>query len=284
MEEKEVKIAHRILLDLLLEFHEFCNENNLKYYIIGGTLLGAARHKGFIPWDVDADVAMPRKDYERMVELALSGFSAEYYIQNVISDNCFYTPKTKILVLGAKKNNPNRYVINSKTGLNLDIFPLDKAPTSFRHRKIQRIKLLILKKILIYKIKESNKSRTFKGKLKKYLRTAVRIALKPFSETRIINYTTKIMKMYNESNSDLICSMASHYDYNKQVMGKNIYGEGKEIEFEGHMLIGPDKVHEYLVQIYGDYMKLPSEDSRKKMYENLELELSDEIEKKYKVR
>lgn len=156
MNKNEVKIAHRILLDLLLEFHEFCAKNDLKYYIIGGTLLGAVRHKGFIPWDVDADVAMPRNDYERMVDLAIKGFSEEYYIQNIFTDKHFYTPKTKILSLGARKDNPNRYVINSNTGLNLDIFPLDSAPTNGRNRKIQRLRLIILKKILIYKSQVQN--------------------------------------------------------------------------------------------------------------------------------
>ena len=75
--------------------------------------------------------------------------------------------------------------------------------------------------------------------------------------------------------------MEIQYDYNKQVMKKEIYGEGKRIEFEGNKLIAPDKVEEYLTQLYGNYMELPPEDARKKAYEGLELSLDDATKEKY---
>jgi lipopolysaccharide cholinephosphotransferase len=222
--ENEVRVAHRILLDLLVEFNDFCVKNNLKYYIIGGTLLGAVRHKGFIPWDIDADVAMPRDDYEKMLQIIKDQFPKEYFIQNIETEKHFHTPKTKILVLGAKKNDPNRYVLSTETGLNLDIFPLDKAPMQDKERRNQRKKLLLFKKLLIYKIRMKINPKNIKGYLKRFLRSLVRLFLKPFREKDVVNYLTKTMIMYNNTNSDYLCSMASHYDYNKQVMEKEIYG------------------------------------------------------------
>ncbi len=279
--EKEVKVAHKILLDLLIWFHEFCLKNELKYYIIGGTLLGAYRHKGFIPWDVDADVAMPRKDYEKMLQLIQSELPTKYYVQNIYTEKKFYTPKTKILVKGAKKDNPNKYMVNTETGLNLDIFPLDFAPIDYRKRKIQRKKLVIMKNILRFKIKYNTRINSMMGLVKNIIRSALRLLLSPIPEKYIIGKMTVEMKRYNDTENVYLCSMASHYDYNKQVMEKEIYGIGQEIEFEGKILIAPDKVHEYLVKIYGDYMKLPPEEKRKAMYENLELKLDDSLRKEY---
>jgi lipopolysaccharide cholinephosphotransferase len=280
MNDQEVKIAHRILLDLLVEFHKFCLENDLKYYIIGGTLLGAVRHKGFIPWDIDADVAMPRGDYNKLLSI-ISNFPSKYYIQNIDTEKNFHTPKTKILVLGAKKDNPGNYVISAKTGLNLDIFPLDVPPSDANKRKIQRLKIKFFKFILILKLKMQAKPKSIKGKIKHVLRRFARIILLPISNRVIIDSMTKIMTAYNNTDKGYLCSMSSHYDYNKQVMKDDIYGIGQEIEFEGKILIAPDKVHEYLVKIYGDYMKLPPEEKRKAMYENLELKLDDSLRKEY---
>lgn len=280
MNEKEVRIAHRILLDLLITFHQFCESHKLKYYIIGGTLLGAVRHKGFIPWDVDADVAMPREDYEKMLSL-VSEFPQDYFIQNINTEKHFHTPKTKIIVNGAKKDNPDNYLASSRTGLNLDIFPLDVPPSEINKRKIQRLKIKFFKFILSIKLKMKKSPMSTKAKIKHSLRTLLRVILYPITNKIIINTMTRVMTKFNKKDSGLLCSMASHYDYNKQVMSKEIYGDGQEIEFEGKILIAPDKIEEYLTQIYGDYMKTPSVEKRQAMYRNLKLTLDDAIKIKY---
>ncbi len=276
----EVKIAQIILLDLLKEFHEFCVKHNLKYYIIGGTLLGAVRHKGFIPWDVDADVAMPRSDYQRFLTLVENRFPNEYFIQNIRTEKMFYTPKTKILVKGTKKYNAQRYAISSKNGLNLDVFPLDVVPKSDIKRKIQRIKIKILKKIASYKVVEHYEPKTTAEKFKKFIINSFQLLSKPVSQRKIIDYMTKTMIKYNNTNSDYLCSMASHYDYNKQVMYKGIYGDGQMIEFENTKLIAPDRIIEYLIQIYGDYMEIPSKEKQEDMYKKLNLTLDESLKLK----
>lgn len=281
MTEKEVRVAHKVLLDLLSEFHNFCCRHNLKYYIIGGTLLGAIRHKGFIPWDVDADVAMPRDDYEKMVGCICDDFPDSYYVQNIYTEKHFYTPKTKILVRGAKKDNPDKYMVDIETGLNLDIFPLDNAPEKHILRKLQRYRIKTLKMMLRFKIKYDVNTYTFKDRIKTVARWVLRGALYPISEKSIITRLTKIMTRYNNFETKYLCSMASHYDYNKQVMKRGIYGRGKQIEFEDRILIAPDKPHEYLTQLYGDYMILPPEEKRRKMYEHIKFELDDSLKIKY---
>jgi len=277
----EVRIAHSILLDLLKEFHKFCLKHNLKYYIIGGTLLGAVRHKGFIPWDVDADVAMPRSDYERFLILVEKDFPSEYFVQNIRTDKMFYTPKTKILVKGTRKYNAKRYAVSSRNGLNLDIFPLDVVPKGYIKRKIQRWKIKTLRKITSFKVVEHYEPKTIWEKFKKFIIRSFQLLSKPIPQRKIVDCMTKTMTKYNNIDSGFLCSMASHYDYNKQVMDKSIYGEGRLIEFEDTKLIAPDRTIDYLTQIYGDYLKIPSKEKQEAMYKNLRLDLDDNMKLKY---
>lgn len=90
---KELKAVWNVELDLLDRFLKFCADNNLKCWVDGGTMLGAVRHKGFIPWDDDVDMVMPRADYDRMIELAPKYFNYPYFLQSAYSDIEF--PRTR---------------------------------------------------------------------------------------------------------------------------------------------------------------------------------------------
>lgn len=275
VDQNEVKHAHKILLELLREFHDFCQKNKLQYYIIGGTLLGAVRHQGFIPWDIDADVAMPREDYERMIDIIVREFPEEYLIQNITTQPLFHTPKTKILVRGVRKDNPDKYMINSETGLNLDVFPLDVAPLSQAKRRAQRATIKFYKILLRFKIRYHINAYSRKEKLLRLIRNLLNSCLSIVSEKQLVSLMTSEMTRYNGSESTLWCSMASHYDYHKQVMPKEFYGTGTPINFGGATLIGPDMTHKYLHQIYGDYMKVPSLEARQKQYKDLKLSIDE---------
>ncbi len=271
MTEIEVRICHQILLKLLIDFRDFCNKYQFQYFIIGGTLLGAVRHGGFIPWDIDADIAMPREDYEEMLTIINNEFPSMYYIQNTYTDSKFHTPKTKILVRGVKKDNPNKLMVSCETGLNLDIFPLDVAPKDLVKRESQRRKIRLFKTLLRFKIRYKINAYSSKEKITKFMRWVINGSLAWIPERYVISCMTKEMIRYNEIESDYWCSMASHYDYHKQVMSKEVYGKGTEIQFEGHCFVGPDMTHEYLQQIYGDYWELPPLADRQAQYSHLEL-------------
>ena len=105
--------VQEILLQLMSEFHNFCITHNIKYYMIGGTLLGAVRHKGFIPWDDDIDVGMLRQDYEKFLALS-SKFSKNYIISNYKTNKHANFPLTRIYVPGTyiKTNEPKNLIMH----------------------------------------------------------------------------------------------------------------------------------------------------------------------------
>lgn len=120
---EEISELHDVLVEILNDFDDICLKNNLTYYVTGGTLLGAIRNNGFIPWDDDIDVSMPRRDFELLKD-CLKDFSDKYFLQSLDSDNRYDLNFLKLRKKGTKyveifENNPE------KAGIAIDIFPLD---------------------------------------------------------------------------------------------------------------------------------------------------------------
>ena len=256
-EMREFQLAQ---LELITMVDKLFAELNLTYYIIGGTLLGAVRHGGFIPWDPDIDIAMPREDYEKLRVYFESNENERYFYQHYSTEKNHFLPHALIRI-------KNSHVIFSKKsrykclcdGIYLDIFPLDNAPLDKKlqekqMKKIRRIsKLIYLKTANIYK---TNNAFAF------FAKYAVSILLSPLTFNYLNRKRDKIMRKYNGKDSTYLVSMASHYSYWKQLMPSEFYGEPTRIQFEGLLLSAPAMTSDYLIRIYGDYMKLPPKDKR----------------------
>ncbi len=281
MNEKEMQICHSILLEMLVLFHDFCTKHNLVYYLAYGTMLGAVRHKGFVPWDLDIDVTMPRKDYEKMHQYIQSELPKKYFVQNETTDPLFFAPKTKILYTNAIINSHLRYSKSFKEGLALDISPLDIPPDKFIEKENQKKKIQFLTTLLSLKVKfvypvsnDFDSNYIWKHFKRCILLNTIRIILKPFSHKYIMNVLIQVIKKYNHFDNGYLCSMISPYDYYKEIMEKSVYGKGTEIQFEGLFFMGPDMPHQYLSKLYGDYYCLPTYEERF-WYRHLGLKIID---------
>ena len=266
-------------LELVKMMDELCSKLNLKYYIIGGTLLGAIRHDGFIPWDPDIDIAMPRKDYEKVREYFDKNKSERYFYQHYTTEKNHLSPHALIKIKDSHvifKSAHTRFS-PQYDGIYLDIFPLDSAPESKKLQKKQMKKIKHLKKIIYLKtgyVFPRDKT------VKIIIKRIIGLLLSGVSFTYLNRKLDEQMQKYNDAPSDYLVSMASHYSYWKQLMPKSVYGVPVRVNFEGIPLFAPEKTDEYLTRIYGNYMQLPPEEQRNTILNTFEsIEYTSEDDK-----
>lgn len=252
-----LKKIKQIQLEILSEFTKFCDKNNIEYFLIYGTLLGAVRHQGYIPWDDDLDIAIKRDDYLRVIK-EFNNYSKEYKFISYEVDKKFPYTFGKIM-----KNNTiiledcgYKY---SGLGINIDVFPIDNIFESEKLRKktMKRItfyrKALEIKGITFKKSKSSFKE-AFKSRLAK-------LCLLVLSVKSIVKKIIFLATLANKEESSLRGITVWGYG-EKEVMPSEYYEKSTKLIFEGKEYKVPLKYHEVLTQIYKDYMVLPKEEDR----------------------
>ena len=253
MEEAEVK---QIQIQILKEFANYCDQNNLVYFLGYGTLLGAVRHKGFIPWDDDIDVVMPRSDYNKFMK-KFNKNSKNLEVFDILNDSTYNYSFAK---LSDKSTflKEDCDIAFDKLGVNIDIFPLDGVSSNQKEqkRKIKKIKIyrniLGLKNISILRKRALYKNIIlFLGKKFFYFIDYKKIVKK------IVYFATEL----DYSASDTVACLVWNYGV-KEVMSKKVFGKGTKLEFENGLYNVPQDYDRYLKNLYGDYMMLPPEEER----------------------
>lgn len=255
-----IKEIQKIDFKMMNEFVKICDKYKLTYYIIGGTLLGAIRHTGFIPWDDDMDIAMPRKDYEKFLEIASKELPQDlelvtfknnkkyrYYLPRIINK------KYEIIEKRYEK-------IGEKSNIFIDIFPIDGSPNNKILRQVFYFKILFHRLLVSWYYIDTIDPCKKRRKLEKILIEVGKILpikkiVNPEKELLKID---NILKKYDIKKSDYIGTIMGAYR-TLEMVPKNYFGKPTKYKFEGVKLYGPEKYHEYLTHIYGDYRKEPED-------------------------
>ena len=272
--QEELKKISTVQLQMMDEVDRLCRKHGIVYYMIGGTLLGAVRHKGFIPWDLDIDIAMPRPDYERFRAVCAEELDNRYNYLDYRCDRHYMRPHAILTAKNTKIHlkydhlNPKR----KEVGIYLDVFPLDKAP---KEKNLQKKQGNLLRRIRNLKRNRLFYAYSFKAH-RRYAHYAVSACLLWIPVPWLNKYQQKAMQKYRDSESGLLCSMASGYPYEKQCMPGEIYGNPVLLNFEGRSYYAPAKYREYLERLYGDYMQLPPEDQRENRHQIVEIDFGEE--------
>lgn len=226
LQEKEIQI--------LDEIDRICKKYNIQYYLMWGTLLGAVRHKGFIPWDDDIDIAMDRKEYKKFLKIAPKELKEEYFLQTSFTDKWHPMFFAKV-----RLNNTAFYAqsdrnIKKHHGIFVDIFPMDcrSSKKSLKNKIGEKISTHIFQRI------ERKKVTCFRG-------------LKILSTTFLAYFRDLFLKGKGDK---YICDGC--------LLDKQLFLKSENIVFEGKEYLAPHKAHEVLQTIYGDYMQLPPENER----------------------
>ncbi len=256
------EIVQEYLLQAMDEIHALCVKNDIRYYLIGGSALGAIRHNGFIPWDVDIDIAMPREDYERFAQVSKNALPEGLSYHDYKNTKGYYRPHAVICLDNIYAYINSEYYLKSKEEkLFIDIFPLDNAPNDERLREQQAKELAKLKKI------QSRKECVLykrNSKLQILIKKLIKLILSLYSLQKLERKRERIMTLYSQDESSRCwCSMVSHYSYKKQCIEKEVYGTPKKMIFAGREYFVPEQTAEYLKRIFGNnYMQLPPVEQR----------------------
>ena len=248
-----IEQLHNVELQILDEIDRICSENDIRYSITAGTLLGAVRHGGFIPWDDDADIVMPREDYEKFCKIANEKMNPEFFVDS------FYTSKRHFFKFAKvrKKNTifQEAYLANTKKKVNneiyIDVFPLDNADSSLELMKRKQRTINLLAGLLELKFVNLKTGKKYSLMSKCIPVCVLRKAI------------TAIMKS-GPSNSCNYVNYGSQYGVEKQTMPKEVYFPSTKIQFEDRIYRAPANQIYFLKKLYGEkYMELPPEEKRR---------------------
>ncbi|MCR0263982.1 LicD family protein [[Clostridium] innocuum] len=256
----DIKRLQKIQLDILKDIDIFCKKYNITYYITMGTLLGAIRHGGFIPWDDDIDIDMMRDDYDKFNELFLKENQEKYFLQNYLTDKQYFNINyTKIRLNNTKRVGFNMDNIDQHHGISIDVFPIDKVSENKKDRFRQRRKIRILTYLAVAK---AGYTSTKTKKRDKLFLKLIHILLTPFSMYSLGKILEKIKTEQNNTNTDLVAR--THYIKGGEtvVFNKEIYGKPAQLYFEKTRFPAPNQYIKFLEQVYGDYLQLPPANKR----------------------
>lgn len=258
LSSKQMKKLKSVEMEILKHFIDVCKKLKINYFVVQGTLLGAVRHKGFIPWDDDIDIGMLRKDYEIFLSKAQSLLPEEYFVQTYKTDPGYPHGFLKIrdsrtLFLETTCKN-----LKINHGIFIDVFPFDYYPENFFKKKIYELKKLVLR----YRIRDSlyiptDKEKNIMNIVRKILKTISKI-IYPSLEIAL----EKQSQLYQSTKkSNYVINSGGPWGKKECIpiawFEKYIY-----LEFEGISVNAPYCYDEYLTHVYGDYMTLPSVEKR----------------------
>lgn len=251
MKKIDINECHKLLLGIAKEFDAICTKHNIPYYMLGGTMLGAIRHKGFIPWDDDMDFGVPRTQYTKLIEILERELPVPLKCCTYINSKAVKSPFAKIVDTRTIIDDPRIDLpVEQQIGINIDIFPLDCC--DLNDNKIKTIRKWEKLSQLVY-INPPHKSYT-KLLIKKILRLIC-----PFSHKYILDKICKLALSLEKG--EFLANIHGRWK-NREIIPVEWYGEYTRYDFEGIKLCGIKEYDKYLSKLYNNYMQLPPVEKR----------------------
>lgn len=252
--------TQEIYLELLQEFDGVCRQYGLRYDLCGGSMLGAVRHRGFIPWDNDIDLSMPRPDYERLLELQREGKLRLPGRRQVVSERDKTFPRHFARYVRHDVKRVSEMAEDWDCPyIGIDIFPLDGVPADERSFARQIKKIRRLRRFLLTSVEKKGTSR--RGKAAAMVKNLYRPILRLIGSYRLAHMLDKECSRVDYETAQYVGIISGMYGLKERWRKDQMLPQAR-FDFEGLQVLGFANYDIYLKNLYGDYMKLPPEDQR----------------------
>lgn len=256
LDNELLRKVQQIQLEMLIEVDRVCRKCGIRYNIIAGTLLGAVRHGGYIPWDDDADVAMLRPEYEKFRKACKTELDSDrFYFQDHRNTKGYRWGYGKLRRKNTLFLREHQEHMPYEQGIFIDIFPLDGVPDNYILRSIKNFECFCIRKILWSKVGKFSE--------KNFWKRAVYRLLAKIPEKKVFQYYRVMIYRAGQKRTKMVRILMFPTPNRKYGYDRDWYEHSEEIEFEGVKFWGIKDYHNYLTFKFGNYMKLPPMGKRK---------------------
>ena len=266
MDRETLRAVQLIQLEILTEVDRVCRDNDIKYWLAGGTQLGAVRHQGFIPWDDDLDIAMKREDYERFMRIAPKKMDKRFVLQNWDTERGFGLPFTKIRKANTRYIEAGTKNASVMQGIYIDLFPYDNLTDDPAEKVKLRRKLWHLLRLILMKQHYTPWKNDNHFSIKRFLAYIPYRIMACFSSADSLKRAySSAAQQYNANRTDYMYNSGEPEDVNTP-MHTDLLSDLVLHDFEDKAFFIPRDYDTYLKTAYGNYMKLPPENERENMH------------------
>ena len=261
MNDNELNKLHDMLLVITDEIDRICRKNNITYTLVGGSMLGAARHKGFIPWDDDIDIAMKRSEFDRFLIACEEDLGESFELLTNENNKDYVYGFSKLLLKGTCLVEKGLENVRYPQKIFVDLFCYDNIPDSYIKRKKQKYLNIFLKKVL--RQKQGLADNPEWSMITKTIYKGLGVISRLRSTSSWVAALNRNMIKYNNQKTRDVCNIAGYYKYEIETIPASSLNHTSYIPFEDRSYQVCDNYREILRTYYGDYMKLPPVEQRR---------------------